>query len=76
MHELLVLIVLLLTILIFILLGKTQPQKVPVITMVPQLTTPQTKINPIYFPRPIYPFPRLAYPIRSFPPTIRPPIRR
>lgn len=40
---------------------------------VPQPIQPQ--VVPIYFPRPIYPFPRLGYPIRNFPPPIRSPIK-
>jgi hypothetical protein len=31
---------------------------------------------PIYFPRPIYPYPRLAFPVKPFTAPMRPPIRR
>jgi len=65
MHEILAIIALLVTLIVLI-IGYNQKTNVPppktTISLAPEV--PQEL--PIYFPRPIYPFPRLAYPIRSF----------
>ena len=73
MQELVSILVLLLA-LIVILVGynvKSAPSPHPVV----QATSQPIEPLPIYFPRPIYPFPRLNYPIRGFRPPMRPPIK-
>ena len=74
MHELVAIIVLFLA-LIVVLIGFNM--KPPVVQAAP---LPQPEIiqpaAPIYFPRPIYPFPRFGYSIRPSPPRPRPSFRR
>jgi hypothetical protein len=76
MQELIAISVLLLA-LVIVLVGYNMKSVSPVVV---QASTPisgsiEPQIVPIYFPRPIYPFPRMGYPIRQFPPPLRPPIR-
>ena len=75
MQELIAIIVLLLalaTVIVGYNMSKT-PILPPPIASVSQPIQPQ--VVPIYFPRPIYPYPRLGFPVRKFSPVMRQPIR-
>ncbi|ADO00456.1 hypothetical protein WIV_gp112 [Wiseana iridescent virus] len=75
MQELIAMAVLLLALVVVIVGFQIKPITSPVLqTSIPQQPI-QPQVVPIYFPRPMYPFPRLGYPIRQFPPPIRPPIK-
>ncbi|CCV02191.1 hypothetical protein IIV25_173L [Invertebrate iridovirus 25] len=74
MQELIAMAVLLLALVVVIVGFQIKPITSPVLQAVPQQPI-QPQVVPIYFPRPMYPFPRLGYPIRQFPPPIRPPIK-
>lgn len=75
MQELIVISVLLLA-LVIVLVGYNMKSVPPVVqASVPVSGSIEPQLVPIYFPRPIYPFPRMGYPIRRFPPPLRPPIR-
>ena len=75
MQELIAISVLLLALVIVLVGYNMKPVQGVVQASVPASGPIEPQIVPIYFPRPIYPFPRMGYPIRRFPPPMRPPIR-
>ena len=77
MQELMAISVLLLALVVLIVGFHIKVSPAPLLSP-PPIPAPQPiepQVVPIYFPRPIYPFPRLGYPIRRSPPPMRLPIR-
>ena len=75
MQELITISVLLLALVVLIVGFHIKVAQTPLLSPIPVPQPIEPQVVPIYFSRPIYPFPRLGYPIRKFPPSIRSPIK-
>lgn len=78
MQELIAISVLLLALVVLTIGFHLKVSPVPLLSPAPNPPVSgsmEPQVVPIYFPRPIYPFPRLGYPTRGSPPPMRLPIR-